>query len=113
MNPYAHAKDLYGEAGVDTDAALAALSDLKISLHCWQGDDLQGFEGEASMTGSGLQVTGSYPGRARTIGELRSDLEMAFSLIPGKHRLNLHASYADLNGDKVDRDAYEPRHFQS
>ena len=111
---YQIAKDRYAEAGVDVDAAMKTLETIPISLHCWQGDDVGGFETVgALLSGGGIQATGNYPGKARTIAELRSDLEKAFSMIPGKHRLNLHASYLDNGGKYVERDAIEPRHFQS
>jgi L-rhamnose isomerase len=111
---YQLAKERYADAGVDVDAAIAKLSAIPISLHCWQGDDVGGFEtAGATLSGGGIQATGNYPGKARTIAELRSDLEKAFSLIPGKHRLNLHASYLDHGGKYVERNAIEPKHFQS
>jgi L-rhamnose isomerase len=111
---YAEAKDRYANLGVDTEKALEKLEAVQISLHCWQGDDLSGFEKpEARLKGGGLQVTGSYPGRARNIDELRADLEKAFSLIPGNHRLNLHAIYGDFQGKNVERDAIEPKHYES
>lgn len=108
---YSLAKERYAALGVDTDQALATLSQVPISLHCWQGDDVGGFESPGGELGGGLAATGNYPGKARNAGELRSDLELAFSLIPGKHRLNLHAIYAETGGKKVERDALEPRHF--
>ncbi len=111
---YQIARDRYAEAGVDVDAAIAKLATSPISLHCWQGDDVGGFEtAGATLSGGGIQATGNYPGKARSIAELRRDLEKAFSLIPGKHRLNLHASYLDHGGKFVERDAIEPKHFQS
>jgi len=120
MNPagiekdYQAAREHYGRIGVDTDAALKKLETVSLSVHCWQGDDVAGFEkADASLSGGGLQVTGSYPGRARTLGELRQDLEQAYALIPGRHRLNLHAIYGDFAGKPVDRDAVGPEHFQS
>src|SRR3954470_3495949 len=106
------ARERYAEAGVDVDAALDQLSRVPISLHCWQGDDVTGFENTGQALGGGLAVTGSYPGRARTPAELRADVEKALSLLPGRHRLNLHASYAETQGARVERDALEPRHFQ-
>lgn len=105
------AREQYGEVGVDVDAALDRLRQVEISVHCWQGDDVSGFEGDDGALGNGLAVTGNYPGRARTPGELRSDLEFAYSLIPGKHRLNLHALYGEFNGP-VDRDEIDVEHFQ-
>ncbi len=111
---YQLAKDRYAEAGVDVDGAIRKLSAIPISLHCWQGDDVGGFEtAGATLSGGGIQATGNYPGKARTIAELRGDLEKAFSLIPGKHRLNLHASYLDHGGKYVERNAIEAKHFQS
>ena len=109
---YAAAKDRYAELGVDTETALAKLETVPISIHCWQGDDVTGFEGEAGELTGGIAVTGNYPGRARTPDELRGDFEKAYSLIPGKHRFNLHASYLEHGGTPVDRDAIEPKHFQ-
>lgn len=114
MMAYSEASDRYAELGVDTEKALKKLESFQISLHCWQGDDLSGFERPGSrLEGGGLQVTGSYPGRARTIDELRLDLEKTFSLIPGRHRLNLHAIYGDFQGENVERDAIEPKHYES
>ncbi|MFO7936438.1 MAG: L-rhamnose isomerase [Kiritimatiellia bacterium] len=111
---YRIAKEKYAEIGVDTDVAMAALEEVPVSMNCWQGDDVGGFEsvGGSELSG-GIQATGNYPGKARTIGELRDDIEKALSLIPGTHRLNLHASYLDNNGVFVDRDAIEPEHFKS
>lgn len=106
-------KEKYAELGVDVERALEVMASTPISLHCWQGDDVGGFESDAGDLGSGLAVTGNYPGKARSIGELRQDLEQALSLIPGTHRLNLHAIYGDFGGEKVDRDAIEVKHFQS
>lgn len=108
---YQEAKQAYAAFGVDTDAAIAALKNVPISVHCWQGDDVLGFEGAESLTG-GIQTTGNYPGRARTPEELLKDYAFALSLMPGKKRINVHASYAFLgNKGKVDRDKYEPKHF--
>ena len=109
---YEHAKRAYAEYGLDTEKALAALADIPVSVHCWQGDDVIGLDGSDSLTG-GIQTTGNYPGRARDFSELKADIEKAFSLMPGKKRLNLHASYAVLGADKgkIDRDKYEPEHF--
>jgi L-rhamnose isomerase len=106
------AKERYAELGVDAGAALERLARVPVSLHCWQGDDVGGFESAGSELGGGLAVTGNYPGKARTPDELRSDLDKALSLIPGRHRLNLHAIYAETGGPRVERDALEPRHFQ-
>jgi L-rhamnose isomerase len=109
---FALARERYAEAGVDVGGAIERLARVPISLHCWQGDDVTGFENTGQALGGGLAVTGNYPGRARTPGELRADVEKALSLVPGRHRLNLHASYAETGGARVDRDALEPRHFQ-
>ncbi len=114
MSTFSPASDAYAQLGVDTEAALAALATIPISLHCWQGDDVGGFEKEGSeLSGGGIQATGNYPGKARSLAELRADLDKALSLIPGKHRLNLHACYADLGGRKLDRNAYTVADFQS
>jgi L-rhamnose isomerase len=111
---YQIAKEQYAALGVDVDAALKKLAAIPISLHCWQGDDVGGFEtAGAELSGGGIQATGNYPGKARTIAELRGDIEKALSLIPGRHRLNLHACYLDHGGKFVDRDQIEPKHFQS
>jgi len=111
---YQMAKEQYASLGVDADAALKEIETIPISLHCWQGDDVGGFEtAGAVLSGGGIQATGNYPGKARTIAELRGDIEKALSLIPGSHRLNLHASYLDNGGKFVDRDEIEPAHFQS
>ena len=111
---YALARETYAALGVDTEVALARLATIPVSLHCWQGDDVGGFEREgAELSGGGIQATGNYPGKARTLAELRQDLDQALALIPGRHRLNLHACYADLDGQKIDRDAYTISHFQS
>jgi L-rhamnose isomerase len=108
---YQEAKKLYSAHNIDVDQALVRLEEIKISVHCWQGDDVRGFLfREQELTG-GISVTGNYPGAARTPQELRGDLEKAFSLIPGKHKVNLHAIYADTD-EKVDLDELEPRHFQ-
>jgi len=118
LNPmnaaYAQARETYAALGIDTEAALATLARTPISLHCWQGDDVGGFErAGATLDGGGIQATGNYPGKARTIGELRSDLDVALSLIPGTNRLNLHAIYGDFGGKKVERNAITPEHFAS
>ncbi len=110
-NLYEAARREYAAIGIDTEAALAALSQIPISIHCWQGDDVIGLDGAGAASG-GIQTTGNYPGRARSFDELTADLSRAFSLMPGKKRLNLHASYAVLApGEETDRDAYLPRHF--
>ncbi|MEJ8305262.1 L-rhamnose isomerase [Saccharibacillus sacchari] len=108
---YLEARKLYAKHGVDVDAALAKLNDIKISIHCWQGDDVQGFLFRDKTLSGGIAVTGSYPGRASTPNELRADLDAALALIPGKHKVNLHAIYADTD-EEVDLDALEPRHFK-
>ena len=105
------ARERYASLGVDCDTALRQLSSIPLSLHCWQGDDIRGFEGAGEEVGGGLAVTGNYPGQARTPGELRMDFEKALSLIPGRHRLNLHAIYAETGGKGVERDELLPEHF--
>ena len=110
---YQLARDRYASSGVNTDAALKALARIPISLHCWQGDDVGGFENAGGTLGGGLAVSGNYPGKARTPDELRGDLDKAFSLIPGRHRLNLHAFYGEFGGKKVDRDEVAPEHFKN
>jgi len=107
------ARQMYAEFGVDTESALDVLASTSLSLHCWQGDDVTGFEGRGGELGGGLAVTGSRPGKARTIDELRLDLEQVFSLLPGTHRLNLHAMYGDFGNATVERDAIGTEHFQS
>jgi L-rhamnose isomerase len=109
---FALAKERYAGLGVDVDRALDRLAKVPISLHCWQGDDVGGFENTGQAIGGGLAVTGNYPGKARTPDELRADLDQALALVPGTHRLNLHASYAETGGKKVERDEIEPAHFQ-
>jgi L-rhamnose isomerase len=109
---YEQARERYAEIGVDTDRVVDELSCASISLHCWQGDDVSGFEKpDASLSGGGIQVTGNYPGKARNISELRADLKKAFSLIPGRHRLNLHAIYGEFGANVPDRDRIAPEHF--
>ena len=110
---YRLASEQYAALGVDTDAALRRLNSIAISLHCWQGDDVGGFENMGQTLGGGLAVTGNYPGKARTPDELRADLDKALSLVPGKHRLNLHAFYAETGGKKVDRNEMGPEHFSN
>jgi L-rhamnose isomerase len=109
---YTLAKARYAELGVDTDAALRSLAHIPISLHCWQGDDVTGFENPGGALTGGIMATGNYPGKARTVAELRQDLTKAFSLIPGTHRLNLHAIYLD-SPKPVPRDEIAPEHFES
>jgi len=108
---YELARERYARFGVDTERAMARLRQISISLHCWQGDDVAGFEGKATGPDGGLRATGNYPGRARTPDELRSDLEKALGLIPGQHRVNLHAIYADTGGKRIERNALLPEHF--
>jgi L-rhamnose isomerase len=104
----------YAELGVDVNQAMKTLATVPISMHCWQGDDVGGFEtAGAELSGGGIQATGNYPGKARTIDELRQDIEQALSMIPGQHRLNLHASYLDNGGTFVDRNEIDVTHFQS
>lgn len=109
---YAYAKERFAAIGVDTDAAIAKMNEIHLSLHCWQADDVQGFENSGSLSG-GIQATGNYPGKARNIDELRADIAKVKSLLPGSHRLNLHEIYGDFGGEKVDRNEVEPRHFES
>jgi len=113
LKVYEAAKERYSELGADTDEAIEQLSKIAISLHCWQGDDVGGFETSAGLSGGGIMATGSYPGKARTADELRMDLEKAISLIPGKHRLNMHAIYAETGDERVERNKLEPRHFSA
>jgi L-rhamnose isomerase len=111
---YTLARQRYADYGIETERVLEKLATVPLSLHCWQGDDVGGFENsQTTLSGSGLQATGNYPGKARTIEELRQDLDKVFSLLPGRHRLNLHASYADLDGKKVERNALTTVQFQS
>lgn len=111
---YELAKESYAAIGVDTDAAIAKMKDVNISLHCWQTDDVGGFETpDAELGGGGIQTTGNYPGKAGTIEEMRADLDKVLALLPGKQRLNLHAIYGDFEGEFVDRDQIELKHFQS
>ena len=109
---YDLARERYAALGVDTEAAMARLAKIPISLHCWQGDDVGGFENLSAASGGGIQATGNYPGKARTPEQLRADAEKALGLIPGRHRFNVHAMYAETGGKKVDRDALLPEHFQ-
>ncbi len=111
---YREAQNHYADLGVNTDQVLRNLKQVPVSMHCWQGDDVCGFENMDLALGGGLAVTGNYPGKARTPVELRDDIEMAFSLIPGKHRLNLHSFYVEFRaGQKVERNELEPAHFKS
>jgi L-rhamnose isomerase len=110
---FEYAKARYADLGIDVEKALVQLDKLPISLHCWQADDVSGFEnGDGELTG-GIQATGNYPGKARSISELRADIDKAMSLIPGEHRVNIHAFYGDFKGESVDRNQIEPKHFQS
>ncbi|MBE6885127.1 MAG: L-rhamnose isomerase [Ruminococcaceae bacterium] len=112
MNRYESAKAIYAAFGVDTDAAIAKLKTLPLSVHCWQGDDVTGFDHDGPLTG-GIQTTGNYPGKARTPEQLMADFDKAMSLCPGKKKLNLHACYAIFEpGEYVDRDKLEPKHFK-
>ncbi|MHC4574060.1 MAG: L-rhamnose isomerase, partial [Planctomycetota bacterium] len=111
QSAYAMAKERYAEYGVDTDKALKKIAEIAVSLHCWQGDDVGGFESGEGLTGGGIMATGNYPGRARTPDELRSDLAKALSLIPGTHRVSVHASYLETGGKKVDRNEIRPEHY--
>ena len=108
---YTFARERYAALGVDTDKAITSLATIPISMHCWQGDDVGGFEESGGALGGGLAATGNYPGKARTADELRQDLDQAFRLIPGKHRLNLHAMYAEMDGKAVPRNEIAPEHF--
>lgn len=111
MTRYEYAKDLYAKIGIDTEKAIEKLMELPISMHCWQGDDVVGFDSKEALSG-GIQTTGNYPGKATSPEELMADIDKACSLIPGKKKLNLHASYAIFeDGEFADRDAIEPRHF--
>ncbi|MBS3776505.1 MAG: L-rhamnose isomerase [Bacteroidales bacterium] len=110
---YEIAKQQYKELGVDTDQALEKLRDLQVSMHCWQTDDVGGFETpESELEGGGIQVTGNYPGKARSLEEVRQDLDKAMSLLPGKQKINIHAIYGDFGGKLVDRDQIDVEHFQ-
>ena len=109
---YEAAQQHYAELGVDTNKAIERLSKIAISIHCWQGDDVGGFESSEGLSSGGIMATGAYPGKARMPDELRADLEKAMSLIPGRHRLNLHAIYAETKG-KVERNELEPEHFST
>lgn len=113
MERYEAAKKQYRKCGVDPEEAMRILKEIPISIHCWQGDDVTGFENAGEALSGGIQATGSYPGKARTPAELMADLDEALKLIPGKKRLNLHASYAVFNGAPADRDALKPEHFSA
>lgn len=111
MNRFESAKEIYSSYGINAEAAIEKLKDVTISVHCWQGDDVTGFDNKEALSG-GIQTTGNYPGKARTPEELMADLDKAFSLIPGKKKLNLHASYAIFDEEAVGRDKIEPKHFK-
>lgn len=111
LENYEIAKKMYKKIGIDTDAVIERVKKIPVSMHCWQGDDVMGFEGAEELTG-GIQTTGNYPGKARNGDELRADIDKALSLIPGKHKVNIHASYAEFDGQKADRDALTPAYFQ-
>ena len=110
---YEAAKERYAEIGVNTDAVLEQIAKVSLSLHCWQTDDVTGFENPDGQLSGGIQATGNYPGKARNIEEVRKDIEKVKTLLPGNHRLNIHAIYGDFGGQKVDRDQIGPKHFQS
>ncbi|MGE4433725.1 MAG: L-rhamnose isomerase [Bacteroidales bacterium] len=110
---YDIAKERYAAVGVDTEAVIEKLGKISLSMHCWQADDVTGFENPDGQLTGGIQATGNYPGKARNIEELRADILKAASLVPGQHRLNLHAIYGDFGGKFVDRDQLEPKHFES
>ena len=112
LKGYEYAKEQYAAYGVDVDAAIAKADAIPVSMHCWQGDDVIGFDGSDELSG-GIATTGNYPGRARTPEELRADIDFALSMIPGETKLNLHACYAEKNGKKVDRDEYTIEQFQN
>src|ERR1017187_8037143 len=108
---FALAKERYAAIGVDADRVLKNLAKVPVSLHCWQGDDVGGFENYGGALTGGIMATGNYPGKARTPEELRADAAKALSLIPGTHRFNLHAIYGEFHGEKVDRNQIQPKHF--
>jgi L-rhamnose isomerase len=113
QSAYNLARERYAALGVNTDQALSTLDTVSLSLHCWQGDDVGGFENTGEGLSGGIAATGNFPGKARTADELRADLDMAYNLVPGSHRLNLHAIYAETGGQKVDRDQLQPQHFSA
>jgi len=112
LGVYEAAKEKYGKWGIHVDEVLKKLQQISISIHCWQGDDINGFEANRQELTGGISVTGNYPGRASTPEELRKDLEKALSLIPGRHRVNLHSIYAETDGELIERDQLEPKHFE-
>ncbi|SDB23748.1 L-rhamnose isomerase [Butyrivibrio sp. INlla16] len=110
---YEAAKERYAKLGVDTDKAISELEKISLSMHCWQGDDVVGFDQKGPLSG-GIQTTGNYPYKATTPEQLMQDIDEVFTLVPGKHKLNLHACYAVFEGDEwVDRDKLEPKHFKA
>lgn len=113
ISAFETAKEIYSEIGVDVEGALKTLDETEVSLHCWQGDDVMGFEHATQSLSGGIMTTGNYPGRARTADELRADLDKAMSLLPGRQKVNIHAIYLDTKGQNVDRDRIEPKHFDS
>jgi L-rhamnose isomerase len=114
LQAYDDARKQYAALGVDTDEALRRLDSIRISLHCWQTDDVGGFETpDAILSGGGIQATGNYPGKARTISQMRQDLEKVMSLLPGQQRLSLHAIYGEFGGSKADRDSLTTEHFRA
>ena len=110
---YRQARERYAELGIDSEAVLSQAATIPLAVNCWQADDVAGFDGDGAITGGGILATGAFPGRARTVDELRADFDFARALMPGTKRFNLHASYLDAPGRTVDRDAIEPRHFRS
>ncbi len=112
MKAYENARVVYAKYGIDTEEAIKTLASIPVSIHCWQGDDVAGFENSGPLTG-GIQATGNYPGKARTPEELMADFDKVLSLVPGKKRINLHAIYAITGGEKVERDRLEPKHFDA
>ncbi|GKU25751.1 L-rhamnose isomerase [Clostridium folliculivorans] len=110
---YEVAKQEYAKFGIDVEKVLQDLQKVKVSVHCWQGDDVTGFEVSQNALSGGIQATGNYPGRATNPEELRADLDKALSLIPGKHKVNLHAIYAETNGEAIERDELKPEHFEN
>jgi len=108
---YDIAKEIYASYGVDTEAAIKKANEISVSIHCWQGDDVGGFEAQDTALSGGIQATGNYPGKAHTPGQLRQDIEKVLSMVPGKHKINVHALYSETNGKKVDRNELRPEHF--
>ena len=113
IKSYELAKEQYKQIGIDTDEVLKKLDEILVSVHCWQGDDVQGFENPEGLLTGGIQATGNYPGKSRTPEELREDLELVFQLVPGKHKVNLHAIYGEFGDAKIERDNIKPEHFQN